>query len=116
MLDYKLIGRRIKQARESEKLSQMDMAGLIGVSITHISLVENGKKKVSLDMIARISEALGVTIDDLVGGSRHIVDSEYLTQIGMQLEGCSDYEKRVICDMACAARRTLKENRLFMNV
>ena len=48
MLNYELIGRRIRQARENEKLSQMDMAGLIGVSITHISLVENGKKKVSL--------------------------------------------------------------------
>ena len=105
MLDYKLIGRRIKQARESEKLSQMDMAGLIGVSITHISLVENGKKKVSLDMIARISDALGVTIDDLVGGSRNTTVSEYLTQIGMQLEGCSDNEKRIICAVACATRK-----------
>ena len=116
MLDYELIGRRIRQAREGEKLSQMDMAGLIGASITHISLVENGKKKVSLDMIARISDALGVTIDELTGGSRNVADSEYLTQISMLLDGCTDYEKRVICEMACAAGRTLKENRLFMNV
>lgn len=113
MLDYKLIGKRIKQARESEKLSQMDMAGMIDVSITHISLVENGKKKVSLDMIARIADALEVTIDELVGGSKNVADSEYLTQIGMQLDGCSDYEKRIICEMACAARKTLKDNRLL---
>lgn len=114
MLDYKLIGRRIKQARESEKLSQMDMAGMIGVSVTHISLVENAKKKVSLEMIARISDALGVTIDELVGGNKSVADSEYLTQIGMQLDGCNDYEKRVICETACAVRKTLKENRIFI--
>lgn len=113
MLDYKLIGRRIKQARESEKLSQIDMAGLIDVSITHISLVENGRKKVSLDMIAKIADALGVTIDELVGGNKNTADSEYLTQIGMQLDGCTENEKRMICEMACAVRKMLKHNELF---
>ena len=104
MLDYKLIGRRIRAAREREKLSQLDMAGLIDVSATHISLVEKGKKGGEpRKMISRVSDTLGVTIDALVGNSRHISDPEYLTQIGMQLEGCSDYEKRMICEMACAA-------------
>lgn len=114
MLDYKLIGRRIRAAREREKLSQLDMTGLSDVSATHISLVENGKKKVSLEMISRVSDALGVTIDELIGGSKSIPDSEYLTQIGMQLEGCSEYEKRVICEMACVARKMLIENRHYM--
>lgn len=114
MLNYKLIGQRIKQAREREKLSQMDMAELIDASITHISLVENGRKKVSLDMIAKIADALGVTIDELVGGSNSVTDSEYLTQIGMQFDGCTDYEKRMICDLACAARKMLKENRQYI--
>ena len=112
-VDYKLIGSRIRQARQNEKLSQMDMAALIDVSITHISMVENGRKKVSLEMIARISDALGVTVDELIGGSRNTADSEYLTQIGMQLEGCSDDEKRLVCEMACAVRKTLKGNRLL---
>jgi len=114
MLNYELIGQRIKQAREREKLSQMDMAELIDASITHISLVENGRKKVSLDMIARISDALGVTIDELIGGSKNTADSEYLTQIGMQFDGCTDYEKRIICEMACMVRKTLKDNRPFI--
>ena len=56
---------------------------------------------------------LGVTIDELIGGSRNTTDSEYLTQIGMQLEGCSDDEKRLICEMACAVRKTLKGNHLL---
>lgn len=114
MLDYKLIGKRIKQARENEKLSQIDLAGMIDVSITHISLVENARKKVSLDMIAKISDVLGVTIDELVGGSKNVVDSEYLTQIGMQLDGCTEYEKRVICEMVCATRKMLKETRQYI--
>lgn len=116
MLDYELIGKRIKQARESEKLSQLDMAGLIDVSVTHISLVENGRKKVSLDMIAKIADALGVTIDELVGGNQNTVDSEYLTLIGMQLDGCTDYEKRMICEIACATGRSIKNNKLFTNI
>lgn len=114
MLDYKLIGKRIKQARENEKLSQIDLAGMIDVSITHISLVENARKKVSLDMIAKISDVLGVTIDELVGGSKNVVDSEYLTHIGMQLDGCTEYEKRVICEMVCATRKMLKETRQYI--
>ena len=114
MLDYKLIGKRIKLAREKEKLSQMDLAGMIDVSITHISLVENARKKVSLDMIAKIADVLGVTIDELVGGSKNVADSEYLTQIGMQLDGCTEYEKRVICEMACATRKMLKDNRRYI--
>lgn len=65
-------------------------------------------------MIAKIADALGVSIDELVGGSNCATDSEYLTQIGMQFEGCTDYEKKMICDLAYAVRKMLKENREYI--
>ncbi len=46
---YKFIGNKIKEARESEGLSQMELAKHLGYeSATAISLIEAGERKVSV--------------------------------------------------------------------
>lgn len=60
------IGKKVKNLRISRDLYQSELAQRVGVTQTHISDIENGKKTPSLDLIIRISNSLGCSVDYLV--------------------------------------------------
>ncbi len=56
---YKIIGEKIKSARKSLKISQTNLGELLGnFSSTYITLIESGKRKVSIEKLAQIAEIL----------------------------------------------------------
>ncbi len=62
------IGKRIKEERLKKGLTQENLAELVGVSNNFISYIETGKKKASLNTIAKIADVLEVTLSDLFKG------------------------------------------------
>ena len=60
-----MVGEEIRRKRESQGLSLHVFADMVGTSYTHIWKVENGKVNVGLDLLCRISNALGVTPREL---------------------------------------------------
>ena len=48
-MDLRIVGLRIKEAREAKNLTQEDLAALVDLSPTHISVIERGLKAVKLD-------------------------------------------------------------------
>ena len=71
-LNYQAIGKRIRLLRKQQHLSQMTLAEMVNKSPTYISLVENGQKGPSLEMLIDVANALKVTMDMLL--------AEYLDQ------------------------------------
>lgn len=65
-MDMKAVGLRIKKAREAKKLTQEDLAALVELSPTHISVIERGMKTVKLDKFVAIANALDVSADSLL--------------------------------------------------
>ena len=65
-MDMKAVGLRIKKAREAKKLTQEDLAALVELSPTHISVIERGLKTVKLDKFFAIADALDVSADSLL--------------------------------------------------
>lgn len=65
-LDYRAIGKRIKIARIKSDMNQEKLAELVGVSPTHMSNIETGTTRVSLQTIVRLANALSVSVDDLL--------------------------------------------------
>jgi transcriptional regulator with XRE-family HTH domain len=57
--------RAIRRARE---LSQHDLGRLAGVTASAISQAERAERGLSLTTLARLSSALGITVDDLLHG------------------------------------------------
>ncbi len=47
-MDLKAVGLRIKTAREAKGLTQENLAALVDLSSTHISVIERGMKKDNL--------------------------------------------------------------------
>lgn len=58
-------GRRLRQLREEKGLTQEQIAFRARLSREYLSRIESGKRNVSLDVIERLSEALGVDVQKL---------------------------------------------------
>lgn len=60
------LGKRIKKLRRRVGLTQEMLAEKVGVSTTHIGLIETGRRRVSLKTLQRIASAIGVKARDLL--------------------------------------------------
>jgi transcriptional regulator with XRE-family HTH domain len=65
---YKLIGEKIKAARESAKMSQKELAEKIGFeTATALSLIETGDRKISIEVLQKIAEILHFDLNYFLG-------------------------------------------------
>lgn len=115
-VNFRLIGKRIKEVRESGNLSQMDLAERTELSVSYISMIENAKRKVSLDALIRIANVLGVTVDELLNGNQLYNPTEYQTDMDQLFEDCNNYEKRIIYELAKAVKTILRDNYELANI
>ena len=60
MLDAVIVGKVIQEFREEKGLSQEVLSGFADIGRTHLSAIERGARKPTLETFFRISEALGV--------------------------------------------------------
>lgn len=75
---YQQIGQLIREAREGQNMSQEDLAKAIGFeSGTAISLIEAGKRKVSITDLESISNILHITIEQLLGNKELVADVRF---------------------------------------
>ena len=66
MLDAVAVGRVIQRFREERCLSQEVLSGFAGIGRTHLSAIERGTRKPTLETFFKISEALGVSPSNLM--------------------------------------------------
>ena len=66
MLDAKLVGSVIQKVREQKGLSQEVVSGLADIGRTHLSAIERGERKPTLETFFRISDALNIKPSELI--------------------------------------------------
>ena len=66
MLDAKLVGKVIQEYREKKGLSQEVVSGLADIGRTHLSAIERGVRKPTMETFFRLSDALDVKPSDLI--------------------------------------------------
>lgn len=70
-LQYREMGHRIKVRRKELKIKQAELAETLEISNNHMSSIENGRQKPSLDTFIGICKHLKVTPDYLLLGTMH---------------------------------------------
>lgn len=60
MLDAIVVGKVLQRFREGKKQSQELISGLAGIGRTHLSAIERGERKPTLDTFFKIAEALDI--------------------------------------------------------
>ena len=65
MLDAKIVGEVICRERKKKGISQEVLSGLAGIGRTHLSSIERGERKPTLETFYRIAQALDVKASEL---------------------------------------------------
>ena len=101
VVNYALIGSRIKELRKAQGLSQEALAERVDISTTHMSHIETGNTKLSLQVFTDLAEALQISVDSLLYFEMLIYD-------------CSAAEKRFLFDILKAAKEAIRKNGWIM--
>jgi transcriptional regulator with XRE-family HTH domain len=62
------LGARVRALRKAKKFSQEEFAFECELSRTYMGSVERGERNISIDNIAKIADALGITASELLQG------------------------------------------------
>jgi transcriptional regulator with XRE-family HTH domain len=73
-------GDRVTQARKEKGLSREELAELIGTSAPIVGRYERGDMMPSIEIATKISEAVGVSLDFLVGKSSLLVKDKNMLE------------------------------------
>ena len=109
-VNFVLIGKRVRETRKQQKLTQDQLAEMSDLTVGYISHVETAKKKASLSALISISNALGITVDELLTGNQLHNPTDYQTDIDLLMADCSLMEKRMIYELISAAKSILRNN------
>ena len=109
-VNFVLIGKRIKEIRKQQKITQDQLAEMSNLTVGYISHVETGRKKASLSSLINISNALGITLDELLTGNQLHNPTDYQTDIDILMSDCSLMEKRMIYELVHAAKSIFRNN------
>lgn len=65
---YRLIGNRVRQLRDTQspRMSQDDLAQILGLKRTSITNIESGQQKLTLDSVFRLCEHFGIEAGELL--------------------------------------------------
>lgn len=109
MIDYHSIGKNIRKHRNSLDITQEVLAERINVSVPHISRIENGSAKPSLQTLVDICNALDIPLDYLMHDS--VSASQRLTASRLEeiLTSCSAQEMNMIADIAEVIIRNMRK-------
>ena len=112
--DYVQIGNHIRERRRAKGYTQAVLAEKADISDTYVCYIENGQKRISMQVLMKIAEALEVPADCLLYGDQSAGRGEYLSEFGKLLEDCSLYEKEAIYNVSCVVKEALRKLQLLI--
>ena len=108
VINYELLGKRIKNARLSAKKTQEQSAEHLDVSVSYISQLERGVTKISLDTLAQIADFVHADISTLITGVA-VNDNRYMfDEINLNISDLYPKELQMVNDFILL----LKKNRV----
>lgn len=109
-IDYKSIGRNIKEFRIKKGLTQVKLGEKSGVEPSNISHIERGATKVSLPTLVSIANALEVSLDEIVYESLTKNEHIIVNIINELLADCSASELLDISKIIKVTKDVIKGN------
>lgn len=98
-LDYSALGKRISNFRNSSGMTQEQFGEKLNMSRKHISQVEAGISRPSLDTVVEIANALNISADDLLVDSLTHSASTADSEIHRLLLDCNLIEQEILTRM-----------------
>lgn len=96
MIDYIVIGSRIRQYRQERGITQEDLAFQINSSTAYISNIERGIKKPSLEKLVVIAEVLHVTVNDFIYSLPYSANPNFDLDFQYIISLCTPEKQKII--------------------
>lgn len=115
-VNYTIIGKRVKEVRKRNRLSQAQLAEMANLSTQYLSQIETAKKQASLQSLVSIANSLNISVDQLLNGNQLNSPAEYLPEVSEIFADCTRYEKRVLYEILIEGKRILRENEKLIEI
>lgn len=107
-LNYKLIGKRLREIRKKRGYTQEEVSERAGISAQHCSGIECGSAKVSLPALIRLCNALDATPDEILMDSVVQVTPLASKEIVEVFSGCTADEMFLMLSQAKSIKEALR--------
>ncbi|WP_326512259.1 helix-turn-helix transcriptional regulator [Clostridium intestinale] len=98
-MDYKALGKRIREERLKLNLTQEQLSESIDISNSYMGQIERGERSLTIDKLIRLSKRLGVTIDYLLQEYVNVNNDTFLNQVTQLMDGRNLKEKQMALDV-----------------
>ena len=111
-MNYEALGRKIKEVRRKQNMTQEYLAEKVDLSVSHVSNIETAKTKVSLPTLVEISNALGVSVDYLLMDSYQAIEMKediFVKELDAVIEQCGPGDKKIVLEISKRLAELLKD-------
>ncbi len=106
-MNYYEVGQRIRRIRKAKNYSQEQLAEMTGISVTHMSHIETGNTKLSMEVFYNIVNALECTSDELLFDLEKNPAMSVKSNVSETLEKCTQKELMIISDIIRSVKTAL---------
>ena len=99
-IDYKIIGKRIKDARTKANITQQTLGEMIDASTAYLSRIERGEAHVNLKRLMQISIALNMPIQYFIVGTTEESEVYLKREFQELLSQCTPDKQKLIYNIA----------------
>lgn len=96
--DYQVIAKNIKYLREKRGYTQEQLAEAVGLSASHLSKVESGKRRIGMKAYLSILHILGAGEEDFISIATGKTMQNDFKQYQDIMKDCNEVEKRFLLD------------------
>lgn len=93
-IDYVALGKRIRDYRKKQNITQEEMANAIEKTVQHVSNIERANTKVSLPTLTDIANFLNVSLNDLMCDSLNNSGNAYQLEYSLLIKECDENQYR----------------------
>lgn len=105
-MDLSMVGKRIKEIRISQGLSQVSLASALKCDPCYVSKLEGGSKNTSITRLVAVADALNVSVDELLGRGTQVDD-----EVNTLFADCTLKERRLMIGALRGLKAAMRENK-----
>lgn len=94
-VDFSIIGKRLKEARNKKGLTQEQLVEKIGVFIAYLSKVETGKIHINLERLSQICNLLNISEGEILNGVSNSSEKYLNCEFNNILKKCSPTQQKL---------------------
>lgn len=99
MIDYKVIGSRVKTRRQKAHLTQEFVAERANITTVYLSKIENGHVRPTIDLLCTICLILHCDIADILADASPVRDTYQNEQVVKLFNACSPAVKPIALNL-----------------